>query len=62
MPNSSGRFNTLIVPLVTWLVLLIPFVIYQRYYVASQEAYLTEHGFRLLAGHEQTGPEDIVVE
>src|SRR5438132_270354 len=49
MPKSSGRFNSLIVPLLTWLVLLIPFAIYQRYYVRSQQAYLTEHGFRLLA-------------
>jgi len=30
-------------------VLLVPFAIYQRYYVTSREAYLTEHGFGLLA-------------
>src|SRR5262249_45717347 len=28
---------------------LIPFVIYQQYYVRSQEAYLSEHGFRILS-------------
>jgi hypothetical protein len=48
MPKT-GRFNSFIVPLVTWVVLLIPFAIYQRYYVKAQQAYLTEHGFRLLA-------------
>jgi hypothetical protein len=33
----------------TWLVLLILFGIYQVRYVKSQEAYLTKHGFRVLA-------------
>jgi hypothetical protein len=47
MPKT-GRFNSFIVPLVTWVVLLIPFAIYQRYYVKAQQTYLTEHGFRLL--------------
>ena len=49
MLKSSGRFHSLAVPLLTWLVLLIPFAFYQRYYVSSQQAYLTEHGFRLLS-------------
>jgi len=49
MPKLSGRFSILVVPLVTWLALLIPFVIYQQYYVRSQEAYLSEHGFRILS-------------
>jgi len=49
MLKSLGRFHSLVVPLVTWLVLLIPFAFYQRYYVTSQQAYLTEHGFRLLS-------------
>jgi hypothetical protein len=49
MLRSLGRFHSLVVPLLTWLVLLIPFAFYQRYYVASQQAYLTEHGFRLLS-------------
>jgi hypothetical protein len=48
MPKFAGRFNSLVVPLITWLILLIPFAIYQLYYVKSQEAYLTEHGFRVL--------------
>lgn len=49
MLKSLGRFHSLVVPLLTWLVLLIPFAFYQRYYVSSQQAYLTEHGFRLLS-------------
>lgn len=49
MPKLWGRFNRLIVPLFTMLALLVLFGIYQRYYVQSQEAYLTEHGFRILA-------------
>jgi hypothetical protein len=49
MLKSLGRFHSLVVPLLTWLVLLIPFAFYQRYYVTSQQAYLTEHGFRLLS-------------
>ena len=48
MPKASGRFSILIVPLITWFVLLIPFLVYQRYYVTEREAYLTEHGFRLV--------------
>jgi len=49
MPKLIGRFNTLVIPLITWVVLLIPFAVYQRYYVNSQQAYLTEHGFRILS-------------
>ena len=49
MSKLMGRFNTLVIPLITWVVLLIPFAVYQRYYVNSQQAYLTEHGFRLLS-------------
>jgi hypothetical protein len=49
MPKFIGRLNTLVIPLITWLVLLIPFAIYQRYYVKSQQTYLTEHGFRVLS-------------
>src|SRR5262249_10268145 len=49
MPKFMGRFNTLVIPVLTWLILLIPFAVYQRYYVNSQQAYLTEHGFRLLS-------------
>jgi hypothetical protein len=37
-----------VIPLFTLLILAILFGIYQRYYVNSREAYLTEHGFRLL--------------
>jgi hypothetical protein len=49
MTKPKGRFNTLVIPLITWGVLLIPFAVYQRYYVKSQQSYLTEHGFRLLS-------------
>jgi len=49
MLKRMGRLNSLVVPLFTWLILLIPFFFYQRYYVSSQQAYLTEHGFRLLS-------------
>jgi len=49
MPKFMGRFNTLVIPFFTWLVLLIPFAVYQRYYVNTQQAYLNEHGFRLLS-------------
>jgi len=49
MPKFIGRFNTLVIPIFTWLVLLIPFAVYQRYYVNTQQAYLNEHGFRLLS-------------
>jgi hypothetical protein len=49
MPKLIGRFNSLVIPLITWVVLLIPFAVYQRYYVKTQQAYLTEHGFRLLS-------------
>src|SRR5262249_36427769 len=49
MPKFMGRLNTLVIPLFIWLVLLIPFAVYQRYYVNSQQSYLTEHGFRLLS-------------
>src|SRR5436853_5627396 len=49
MLKSLGRFHSLVIPVFTWLVLLIPFFIYQRYYVSSQQAYLTGHGFRILA-------------
>ena len=49
MPAFRGRFNSVVVPLITLLVLLLLFGIYQRSIVKSREAYLTEHGFRLLA-------------
>src|SRR5436190_8329771 len=49
MPKLTGRLNSLVIPLITWVVLLIPFAAYQRYYVSSQQAYLTEHGFRILS-------------
>jgi hypothetical protein len=49
MESRKVKFNRLAVPLVTLVVLLALFGIYQSYYVKSREAYLTEHGFRLLA-------------
>src|SRR5215471_13777187 len=49
MPKLWGRFNRLVVPFLVLLALLALFGIYQRYYVKSQEAYLTGHGFRILA-------------
>jgi len=48
MPKLRGRFGSFVVPLITLLILAILFGIYQRYYVKLQEAYLTEHAFRLL--------------
>jgi hypothetical protein len=49
MSKLWGRFTSLMVPLLTLLALVVLFGLYQRYYVASREAYLTEHGFRVLA-------------
>jgi hypothetical protein len=49
MPKLWGQFNRLVVPFLVLLALLALFGIYQRFYVKSQEAYLTEHGFHVLA-------------
>ena len=49
MAKTIGSLPKIAIPLVTLGVLLVPFIVYDRYYSATQETYVTERGFRALS-------------
>jgi hypothetical protein len=49
MGKYKEKFRTIVVLLSTWAALLLAFFVYDQYYVAHQEEYFRDSGFRVLA-------------